>query len=216
MPKPGPSSGDTRLTSAARRPAAVLRTGQPRRRLRRGQGLRGAARRQAGGARRENGPDGLERAGRRPAGRLLRDDGAAVLERHGLRRHLGRRVRDPWPRHGLRCQLRPAGVALQHHPRPGRIRQRLLACRQRYLEIRRRLHVADAGARSRSRAAVHHRRQPEPGPGRQRPRRRQPVHRIHRRAGRQDRVPASGTSRKSTTISGTTTSSARTCCSTSR
>ena len=106
----------------------------------------------------------------------------------GHHRHLGRRVRHPRPRHGARRQDRQGGLALLHDPWPGRDRPRYLAGRPTTpgstaarRSGRRRRSTPSSGMIyfTTGNAVARHRRL--------RARGRQPVHRVDRRARRQDR-----------------------------
>ena len=210
----GKQSGNTRRRSSAVVAAALLRPGQPRRGV--GDGMSTSASSTPSCRARPKDRQGrLEHPGRRPAGRLPRRWRRCLLRRPRLHGHLRRGKRDPRPRHGLRRQDRPRGLALLHDPRPGRTRPRHLARR-----------TTTSGSTAAARSGRPRPSTPTSGcctspsatpapTSTARARRRQPVHRLDRRARLQDRRSTSGTSRKSTTTSGTTTPPARPCSSTS-
>ena len=110
------------------------------------------ARRRACGGGRANRPDDLGTAGRRHDGGLEHHEPSARAERHGHYRHDRRRVRDERPSGCVRRGDRQTQVALLHHSRAGRTRQRHVEGRQ--LEDRRRPDVADRQLRSRTQPRV--------------------------------------------------------------
>ena len=108
------------LRAQARHHDLLLRPEQPRRRALRRQSVHGDPGRHADRARQEDRRAGLGDRDRRSRVRLLRDRGADGVPGQDHPRHLGRRVRHPRLHQRLQQGHRRAGLALAHHPRPGR------------------------------------------------------------------------------------------------
>ena len=198
----------------------LLRLGQPRRRRRRRQDLLGPARRQLRRPRPEDWADRLAHAARGLPRRLQHHRRHPLLRRHRLHGHVRRRERRPRSRVRPRRQDRAGAVALLHHPTG--------ASRRRHLAVANDPTPQSATTTPTVAAPSGRRRAIDPelgmvyfstgnaGPdydGSRAPWR-QPLLRLDRRAGLQDGRSTSGTSRKSTTTSGTSTPPARPCCST--
>ena len=108
------------LRAQARHHDLLLRAQQPRRGARRRHGLHGDAGRHADRARQAHRRAALGDRDRRPGDGLFPDRRADDLPGQGDPRHLGRRIRHPRLHQRLRQEQRRAGLALAHHPGPGR------------------------------------------------------------------------------------------------
>ena len=123
--------------------------------------------------------------------RLQRDDRAARGQRQGARRRRRRRVRRPRLHRCLRCAERQAGLAVLHDRRPGRSGPRDVArYRRQGVGARRRIDLGDWRVRSGAQSRLLGHRQRRAGLQRRGARRRQPLHRVDRRARRRHRQAA--------------------------
>ena len=170
---------------AARRPAAVLRTQQPRRRHPRPDAVHEHAGRPPGGDRRRQRQPRLGRGGRRLPRGLQQDGRAAHRQGQGGDRHRRRRVRHPRLPRLVRRRVGRPGVAHLHHSgsRPSAqpdVGRRLVA-------HRRVAHLDHRLVRPRAQPRLLGHRQPRARLQRRDAPRRQPVLRLGARAGRRHR-----------------------------
>ena len=136
------------------RRAALLRLGGARLGLGDGKVFVGQLDAEARRARSTHGRSRLVGSSRGPEGRLQHHERAALLRRQGHHWLRRRRSRHARPRQSIRRENRRARMDLLHCTRARRDRPRDVAARQRRLEVRRRVGLADAGDRSRARARL--------------------------------------------------------------
>ena len=169
----------------------LLRREQPRAGDCRRHAVHGHARRAPRGDRREERAAALDDESGREQRRLLGDARPARRQGQSHRRRRRRGVRHSRLRCRLRREKRQGSLALLHHSRPGRSRAstvaavRAVGCsvlRCRRLEAWRRLGLGDRLVRSRAQSHVLGSRQRRSGLERGSAARRQPVHRLGRRA----------------------------------
>ena len=159
-----------------KRPAGLLRPGQPRLRYPRQPAVHDHARRPPPGARCAQRADPVRRRARRLPARLRLDDRAAGGEEQGDCRRRRRRVRRAWLHRRLRRRIGQTDLAVQHGAGQGRVRQRQLAARR--ARTRRRWRLGDGQLRPRAEPGLLRHRQPVSRLSRRRSQGRQPVQQL--------------------------------------